>query len=258
MKKECFLLTFQYLGFRYFGVQKHPGLKTIQELIEKKVSDQFPACLVHTKFSSRTDKMVSSLESYCLLTLKGETLPDADHIKEMIQFPADVLILDCKKVPSDFRLLKSIVEKKYHYYFSVNINLPHVFSAPFMSHFKEKLDIELMKKGAELFVGTRELPNYVMKTETLKKRTISHCRISRNTDLCASFFPETSYVLEVQGTSFKRGQIRLMMGALVRLGKNEISLTDFEHSLNESDPGWVKFLAPPSGLMLVKSHLLPT
>ncbi len=254
MNKQCFLLTFQYLGFRFFGVQKHPGLRTIQELIEKKVKDQFPHLSVQTKFSSRTDKMVSSLESYCLLTLKGEGIPETLSL----EFPADVLVIECKKVSSDFALLKNISDKKYHYYFSTNVKNPHVFSAPFMAHFKENLDIELMKKGAKLFVGERELPNYVMKADSFKKRTITHCRLSLNTDMTASFFPDTSYVLEVQGSSFKRGQIRLMMGALIRLGNNEITFDEFKESLNEANPEWIKFLAPPSGLILVQSHLLPT
>jgi len=76
-----YLLTLTYLGFRFDGVQKHPGLKTIAGLIEERFLRTFPERTVKLKFSSRTDKLVSSLESYCLLITEGEQLPpDFFHI----------------------------------------------------------------------------------------------------------------------------------------------------------------------------------
>jgi tRNA pseudouridine38-40 synthase len=66
----------------------------------------------------------------------------------------------------------------------------------------------------------------------------------------ASFFPKVSYVLKVRGKGFLRYQIRLMMGALVCLGRSEISLENFKQLLETDLDGFVPYVAAGSGLHL--------
>jgi tRNA pseudouridine38-40 synthase len=71
--------------------------------------------------------------------------------------------------------------------------------------------------------------------------------------LTASFFPKQSYVLRVKGKGFLRYQIRLMMAALVELGKGNLSLSAIENSLKEdNDRQYLRTIAPGSGLQLYK------
>ena len=67
----------------------------------------------------------------------------------------------------------------------------------------------------------------------------------------ANFFPETTYVLKVQGAGFLRYQIRLIMGVLVELGKHNIALEFIINSLKEdNDRKFLRNIAPGSGLQL--------
>ena len=58
---SCYLMTYQYLGFRYHGWQKQPNLKTVQKMLDKTFSFVLGK-EVDIKFitSSRTDAMVSA------------------------------------------------------------------------------------------------------------------------------------------------------------------------------------------------------
>ena len=54
---------------------------------------------------------------------------------------------------------------------------------------------------------------------------------SKNLFVWNNFFPKKSYILKVVGKGFARNQIRLMMGTLISLGKNEINLEFIENNI---------------------------
>jgi len=110
-----------------------------------------------------------------------------------------------------------------------------------------------MKKGAQLFEGTHDFISYTARPqENIKSiRTINSCKLILNTVLKANFFPEISYALHVEGAGFMRYQIRMIMGALIQLGKGELTIEDIEKSLKENTIK-ISFVAPGSGLLLNK------
>ena len=93
----------------------------------------------------------------------------------------------------------------------------HPFCAPIMTTILEPLDVELMKKGAQLFQGFHNLKSYCYKATDngLYQRELKTCELIENTLYTANFFPKKSYLLRVIGKGFGRHQIRLMMGALI-------------------------------------------
>ena len=66
----------------------------------------------------------------------------------------------------------------------------------------------------------------------------------------ASFFPKESYMLIVRGEGFGHNQIRIMMGALVKLGKRDITLDYISKSLQPNSTEVMDYIAPASGLIL--------
>ena len=128
----------------------------------------------------------------------------------------------------------------------------HPYSAPFVTGIEDELDIDLMIKGATLFVGTHDFKAYTTVDSRDKKRIrkVSSCTIVPNDFIHASFFPAVSYALLIRSEGFLRYQVRMIMGALFQLGKHEISLEDLKATL-EPDTGIVlKTVAPASGLHL--------
>ena len=82
------------------------------------------------------------------------------------------------------------------------------------------------------------------------KRDLSCCKIIGNTIYKANFFPKKSYLLKINGKGFGRHQIRLIMGALIKLGKGEIDLDYISKSLLVNSSKTMDYIAPASGLIL--------
>ncbi|MDA9602790.1 tRNA pseudouridine(38-40) synthase TruA, partial [Flavobacteriaceae bacterium] len=83
-------------------------------------------------------------------------------------------------------------------------------------------------------------------------RDLSCCKIIENTIYKANFFPKKSYLLKINGKGFGRHQIRLIMGALIKLGKEEIDLDYISKSLLINSSKTMDYIAPASGLILHK------
>jgi len=255
MKYEhSFLVTIQFLGFRFHGWQKQTNAKTIHDMVDKTLSFVFEdqEKKYKTLGVGRTDSKVSALKYSFQLFTHDEINTTAFVKKFNLNSPPDIKTLSIQKIPTHFNIIQASKIKEYHYYFSFG-GKNHPFSAPFIVGVDDDLDIELMKTGAALFEGAHYFHKYCTKPSenTVFKRVIDHCEIVENTILQASFFPKKSYVLKVKGKGFLRYQIRLMMGVLFELGRGTVDLEFVKSSLREdNDRKFLREIAPSSGLQL--------
>ena len=247
-----YLISVQYLGFRFHGWQKQKNAMSLHEMIDKTLSFVFPDIAFKTLGSSRTDSKVSA-NIYFFQLFINEAIDSAQFVRCFNKnAPLDLKVLSSKKTEAPFNIIQSSKLKEYHYYFSSGAK-NHPFAASLLVGFQDHLDIEIMKKGAKLFEGIHYFHKYCTEPtkETVFKREIISCVIEENDILTANFFPKTSYVLKVQANGFLRYQIRLMMGVLVELGKHEKSLDYIIDSLKENnDRKFLRNIAPGSGLQL--------
>lgn len=253
--KYYYLIRIQYLGFRYHGWQRQPGVKTVQLMIEKTLKFLLPEIKFRILGTSRTDSMVSAsnaaFELFC-----GEEL-DCDELFESLNYnlPSDIRALSVETVDKTFNIINNAERKEYHYLFAYG-EKAHPFAAPLLTTYHEQLDINKMIEGAKLHEGTHNFKQYCYKPspETVFERTIHTCEIITNTLYQANFFPKNTYMLRVIGGGFMRHQIRLIMGTLIRLGKGEINCEDIEQSLKGERTEALGFVAPASGLILHDIH----
>lgn len=248
-----YLIKIQYLGFRLHGWQRQPNFKTVEGLIKKTLKFVLPGQKTKILGSSRTDAMVSANEAAFELFLFEKPLTDLNTFLDLFNnnLPPDIRVLSIKEVTRTFNIIQHPKSKEYLYLFSFG-GKNHPFCAPLMANFQENLDIKLMIQGARLFEGTHSFHNYCVAPSpgTQLLRTISLCVLDENTIYTANFFPEKSYVFKVEGAGFLRYQIRLMMGALIQLGKGEIKTEDIKNSLLTETIMPLNFIAPASGLIL--------
>ncbi len=248
---HLYLIHLQYLGFRYHGWQIQPDVKTVQYMVNRTIA----YVLGHERFktiaSSRTDAMVSVNHTIFQLLLKE----DIDASLFLNQFnqnlPADIRATSIEATTHDFNIIQSPKTKTYHYLFAYG-QKAHPFSASIMSTFKDTLNISLMQIGAKFFEGTHHFRYYCKRPseQTQFEREILESRIIPNTFYEASFFPEPSYVYQVKGKGFLRNQVRIMMGALILLGRGEITLEKLSDSLKGNKVSPTLYLVPASGLIL--------
>ncbi len=250
--KHSYLVTIQYLGFRFHGWQKQPNLKTGHLFLDKTLKFIFKGVRLKSLGVGRTDARVSASNFAFQLFIDEEVNFEQFMVDFNVNAPSDMRALKIEDIPRNFNIIQHPKVKEYRYYFSYG-EKNHPYAAPFLNRFREQLDIELMKQGAKLFEGFHNYKRYCTKPspETKVEREILFCRIEKNTELTASFFPNESYVLIVRGEGFLRNQIRLIMGALHDLGKGEFDLEFIKKSLEpDSDIDLIKNIAPASGLHL--------
>ncbi len=251
--RQFYFIRLQYLGFRYSGWQKQPNQKTIEGMLLKTLKYILPKRTLKIVGAGRTDAKVSAIDAACSLILDGS--PIENEIEFLALFnanlPPDIRIISMQKSDNSFNIIQDSKLKEYHYYFSYG-QKNHPFCAPLMANFVELLDIKQMIAAAQLFEGTHNFYNYTAKKTPDKSytRTVTRCRLEINKEIEASFFPQVSYVLKIKSKGFGRYQVRMIMGALLSAGRNELSLDDIANSLKENVDFPLSNIVPGSGLVL--------
>ncbi len=256
-KRYYYFIRIQYLGYRLHGWQRQPDVKTVEGLLYKTLRWVMPEAKYKILGTSRTDAMVSAGSTAFELFLDHEPLEDMEEFLQLFNknLPQDLRALDIEEVDAKFNIIQHSKIKEYAYLFSYGEKY-HPFCAPFMANFQEELEIEKMKKAAKLFEGTHNFSNYCVRVseKSTFEREILKSEIEENSLYTANFFPQKSYVFHIHGAGFLRHQVRLMMGAMVLVGRGELSLEDIGRSLRPGNPELqMDYIAPASGLILNKT-----
>src|SRR5690606_35282699 len=168
MRKEryYYLIRLQYLGYRYSGWQKQPGHKTVEGMLVKTLKFILPDLSFKILGAGRTDAKVSAMDMAFELFLDDGPLTGLEYFK--VEFnknlPPDIRILSIEKVSREFNIIKDSKTKEYLYLFSFG-EKNHPFCAPFLANILEELDIALMIKCANLFVGTHDFSTYTSRLQ---------------------------------------------------------------------------------------------
>lgn len=256
-KRFYYLIELQYLGFRYHGWQEQPNVLTVERMVKRTLKFILEERRFKVIAAGRTDAKVSVNQTHIELFVEENPLETASFFELLNEnLPQDIRALNISETNASFNIIQHPKMKEYVYLFTFG-EKPHPFCAAFMTYVPGDLDIEIMKKGANMFEGKHDFRSYCFRP-TEKTRTngeIELCELGVNTMYTASFFPKKTYMLRVQGKGFKRHQIRLMMGALLDLGKGKIALSFLEQTLRPENGIVLEHIAKASGLILNKVSL---
>lgn len=252
-KRYYYLIKIQYLGYRFHGWQKQPDVKTVHLMIDRTLKFILKDIRFKSLGAGRTDAMVSANEAALELFIYNEPILDFGAFLDLFNhnLPQDIRALSIIEVDKVFNIIQDSKVKEYHYVFSEG-QKNHPFCAPLLTTILEPLNVDLMKEGAKLFEGAHNFKTYCYRATDKGEyfRTIEGSEIIDNNLYTANFFPETSYVFKVIGKGFMRNQIRLMFGALIKLGRGELTLEYIENTLKHDSVEVMDYIAPASGLIL--------
>lgn len=248
-----YVIRIEFLGFRYHGWQKQPKFKSVHGMVDKTLE----FILDHTNFKTlgcgRTDAKVSA-DDYAFELFSNEVLLPEKLLRSLNKnLPSDIRAKTVELTIPSFNIIQHAKIKEYHYHFSSG-DKSHPFNAPFIRDFGKLLDMNKMKEAANLFKGTHNFKRYVSKPapNTVFDRDILHSEIVPNTKFTGKFSAKNAFVYKVSSKGFMRYQVRLMMGALVEVGRGIWSIEDFKQSLIDYNGTQIKHVAPSSGLTLHK------
>lgn len=255
MKKYYYLVSIQFLGFRYSGWQKQVNGKTVQGMIDKTFKCIFNHENFKTLGAGRTDSKVSANQFFFELFIFDKQNESELLIALNNNLPADIRALNVVKVSKDFNVITDVKLKEYTYLFT-NDDQMHPYCASLMVSFPGELDIDLMKIGAKLFEGNHDFQRYCYKPNdnTVFERFITLSEIVDNDLYTGNFFPNQSWIYKIQGSGFLRHQVRIIVGTLIKLGRHEITLDDIKKSLLGGSNERLSEIAPSSGLSLNSIH----
>lgn len=248
-----YLVRIEFLGFRYHGWQKQPKYKSVQGMIDKTLE----FILEHDRFKTlgcgRTDAKVSA-DDYAFELFINQELKPVELLHSLNKnLPSDIRAKSVDIVDSRFNIIQNAKIKEYHYYFSFG-EKSHPFNAPFIRNFGKYLNINDMSFAANNFTGVHNFKRYTSKPmpDTIFEREILSSVIEPSTKFTGQFVALNSFVYKVTAKGFMRYQVRLMMGALVDVGRGLWSVEDLKQSLIDFDGTQIKHVAPSSGLTLHK------
>ena len=236
------LAVVQYDGTSYAGWQIQPDQISVQETIERSIS-QIRNTPTKIFGSGRTDAGVHAFGQTFHFDIEEER--DLEKFRYSINavLPKDIHLLSLNKVNDDFHARLSAKKKTYQYL--INNGEYDVFRSPFESRVEGKLDLLEMEKAAKVFEGTHSFQNFTTKEEDEDNfvRTIYVAQVSN--------FNDRIYI-SFTGNGFMRYMVRLMVGAIIQVGKGKMSIQDIQRMLDSKERQPVGYKAESKGLSLVE------
>ena len=236
-------ILIEYDGSRFFGWQIQKKGKTIQGIIQKKIS-KFLKEKIIISAAGRTDAGVHANEQSAHFDCKNKINQTIKFLKSINHFlrKEGISILKVKKKNDNFHARFSARIRIYKYIIINRLSAP-VIEKNRAWHVIKKLDLELMRKGAKKLIGTKDFSTF----------RSSSCRAKspiRTMKLVTIKSSKNKIEIEFRSQSFLQQQVRSMVGCLKYLGEKKWSLKKFENIIKLKKRGLCAPPAPPEGLYL--------
>ena len=251
-------LILQYKGTAFFGWQVQPHRQTIQGELNKALMKIAKSKEIYSVGASRTDAGVHALGQVARVDIPLD-IPAHNLLLGLNSFfPPEIRIVDAQKCAADFDPIRGAKQKFYQYRFTKG-EAPPAPLCDLLSIGPGDLDVNLMQKGCQLFLGEHDFVNFFTTGTPVKStvRTISVCELEFTP--AEHFFSRVYdgyYSFSFVGNGFLKQMIRLMVGALWNLGKHKIDLAQLKGSLKMPQQEKLAATALPHGLFLVENFLL--
>jgi tRNA pseudouridine38-40 synthase len=233
-----------YNGTRYNGWQKQGNTSnTIQGKIEDTLSRMLNEPVEITG-SGRTDAGVHALcqvfHFHCSKELSESFL---DEINGYL--PKDIRIISCTPCSERFHARLNAAGKTYQYHIDTS-----AYGNPFLRdtahHIPEPLDINAMKKGADLLCGTHDFKSFCTNKRMKKSsiRTIYDIKIEQQKD-------NGLLLITFHGNGFLYNMVRIMVGTLIEIGLGIRNPETINDAFDGLDRSLAVHTAPAKGLFLI-------
>jgi tRNA pseudouridine38-40 synthase len=243
-KSQRIALVIQYLGTHFYGWQRQPHHRSVQEEIEKAIAAvlQQPVTLhgagrtdtgVHAAAQIAHFNTTSSIPAHRWADVLNSRLPD------------DILIRASAAVAPNWHARFSASWRRYRYTIYTDTR-PNLFVRPFSWHYYHApLDESLIQAALNPLIGRHHLAAFHRSNSGR-----SHSWVDVQAAECCR---NGSFIhIEIQANGFLYGMVRLLVGMLVLVGRGELHPKDFTELWVNQRREEVKHAAPAKGLCLLR------
>ncbi|NLY48336.1 MAG: tRNA pseudouridine(38-40) synthase TruA [Clostridiales bacterium] len=236
-------LVIAYDGTNYHGWQLQPGEITVEEVINRALSELLKEDIAVIG-ASRTDAGVHALGNVAVFDT--ETKIPAEKICFALNryLPWDIRVQSSMEVPGDFHPRKVKCRKTYEYrILNRDILIPTERLYAYFVYYD--LNIEKMKKAAEYLAGTHDFKSFCSAKTHVEDtvRTIYGIEIEKKGHIIA---------IRVTGNGFLYNMVRIIAGTLIEVGRGAIAPEDMIKILDGRNRRLAGPTAPAHGLTLVR------
>jgi tRNA pseudouridine38-40 synthase len=239
-------LTVQYDGSDYAGWQVQPGRTTVQQTIERVLSD-INGAPVKVHASGRTDQGVHAMGQVAHVDLKAALPPAALKKGLNALLPPDIRVVRVQQAPQSFHARRQAKSKDYRYFIWNGPVLPP-FLQRYRLHVRTRLDIRAMNAAAEDLRGKHDFAAFMANPNREIGCTIRHLRALR----VIRRGREVVIVAQCDGFLYK--MMRSLCGLLIRVGEGGVPPSLAKEILATKIRTARVPTAPPQGLFLWKVH----
>jgi tRNA pseudouridine38-40 synthase len=230
-----------YDGAKYNGWQNQANALGVQQVVEETLSK-----LLREKISivgsGRTDTGVHCIQQFFHADIQIE-IKLQDFLQRLNSFlPKDIAIRNIFPVKSDAHARYDARERAYEYHITTQKN-PLLVGRAF--YFFKKCDISLMNEAAALLVGEHDFTSF-----SKVKTDVNHfvCTVKK-----AHWVKDRELMIfSISANRFLRGMVRAIVGTLLEVGSQKISIKEFQSIIKSKDRKKAGMNVPPEGLYLTQ------
>ena len=238
-------ILIEYVGTNFIGWQIQSKGKSIQKLIQIKISNLLKQ-KINLIGSGRTDAGVHAICQSAHFDCKKKIEKLDNFLKSLNYFLNNQLIsiIKIKKRNLNFHARFSAKQRIYRYVIFNRISKPSI-EKDRVWHIRKKLDIKLMKRGAKKLLGVHDFSTFRSSNCSAKSpiKTITSIKIKTIKNRIEIIF---------KSKSFLQHQVRSMVGCLKYLGEAKWNLKKFEKIFKSKKRILCAPPAPAHGLFLEK------
>ena len=236
-------LTLSYDGTPFCGWQRQKNGVSVQETLEDAIYNLTGERVVVTA-SGRTDAGVHALGQVAHFDTDS-TIPPEKFYKALNTFlPDDIKALKSEKVSDKFNANKSAKRKTYEYSLYVaDTELP--LKERYATRVYGEIGIEKMRSAGRLIEGEHDFKAFSATGSSVKTtvRTVYAVKVEKTGE---------DIKIRITGNGFLYNMVRIIAGALVKIGKGELSERDIIKAFSTGERKLLGETLPAKGLCLIK------
>lgn len=239
--KMRYFIRFSYNGTKYHGWQTQPNAISVQETLTKVLSVILNAH-IELMGAGRTDTGVHAREMFAHFDYEPTFDKAVLLYKANSLLPKDIAIYDFINVHTDAHARFDAKKRTYEYYINT-IKDPFLQDGSWYYH--NTLDVDLMNKAAKLLFAHTDFQCFSKSNTDVNTY---NCKIAE------AYWEQKGHLLvfTISADRFLRNMVRAIVGTLINIGLNKITLQDFEAILQSKDRKKAGFSVPAHGLYLTQ------
>lgn len=236
-----YFIHLAYKGTNYHGWQSQPDAISVQEILEKALETilRKPMSIMG---AGRTDAGVHAKEMYAHFDFDG-SIDSQNLIRKLNSFlPKDIVIFNILNVHDAAHARFDATKRTYEYHIHTQKN---PFECNDSWQYSIRLNIEKMNEACAILF---EYIDFECFSKTHTDVNTFNCKIHQ-----ANWKQdEKNLIFTISADRFLRNMVRAIVGTMINIGLEKVSLEDFKKIIESKDRGKAGFSVPAHGLYLTK------